>query len=280
MAPILADRAVETRSPEPSGLQVPGVRGTSEVLPPSQSASPQGERRAPRFSGSWPKRILRALILLAFAWVMTQVYYFVQIGWWSYFNPSSTAYMRAASWRIAHEGGPAIERTWMPYDQISRNLKRAIIASEDATFVNNRGFDTDAILQAWERNRQRGRIVRGGSTITQQLARNLFLSTEKSYIRKGQELIIASMLEFWMDKERILEIYLNSVEWGNGIYGAEAASRHYFKIAAAQLSAPQAARLAVMLPAPRYFDAHPGSPYLRQRSGVILRRMGSAELPD
>lgn len=224
--------------------------------------------------------LLRGAVLLVVAWCATQLYYFAQIGLWTYFNPSSTAFMRASSWRLAHAGEPsAIQHTWVPYGQISRNLKRAIIASEDADFVTNKGFETDAMLQAWERNRQRGRIVRGGSTITQQLARNLFLSPEQSYVRKGQELIIATMLEFWLDKERILEIYMNSVEWGKGVYGAEAASRHYFHIGASQLSASQAARLAVMLPSPRYFDAHPSSPYLRQRTGVILRRMGSAELP-
>lgn len=226
------------------------------------------------------RALTRTLILVIVAWLATQVYYFAQIGWWTRVDPSTTAYMRAASWRLAHAGGPsAIAHTWVPYAQISRNLKRAIVASEDATFVNNPGFDTDAMLQAWERNRQRGRMERGGSGITQQLARNLFLASEKNYFRKGQELIIAAMLEFWMDKERILEIYLNSVEWGSGVFGAQAAAQHYFHTDAAQLSAPQAARLAVMLPNPRYFDAHPGSPYLRQRSGVILRRMGSAELP-
>lgn len=174
----------------------------------------------------------------------------------------------------------AVQHTWVPYEQISHNLKRAIIASEDANFVNNNGYETDAILQAWERNKAKGRIVRGGSTITQQLARNLFLSREKSYIRKGQELIITWMLETLMDKQRIFEIYLNSVEWGNGVYGAEAAAHYYYKTSAAKLTAAQSARLAVMLPQPKYFDEHRGSGYLAQRSRVIARRMGAAELPD
>ena len=248
-------------------------------LDPSNQAN-QANEPAPRKRRGIGGTLSRLLVLLAIAWCASQAYYFFQIAWWSAFNPGSTAFMRAASWRMAHAGGPSeIERHWVPYDQISRNLKRAIIASEDATFVNNPGFDTDAMLQAWERNKQRGRIVRGGSTITQQLARNLFLSPAQTYIRKGQELIITWMLEFWMSKERILEIYLNSVEWGNGVYGAQAAAQHYFGTSAAKLSAAQAARLAVMLPAPRYFDAHPGSPYLRQRTGVILRRMGAAQLP-
>jgi monofunctional biosynthetic peptidoglycan transglycosylase len=172
---------------------------------------------------------------------------------------------------IAHE--------WVPYDKISRNLKRAIIASEDANFVNNSGYETDAILQAWERNKSRGKIVAGGSTITQQLARNLFLSREKSYVRKGQEFIITWMLETLMDKQRIFEIYLNSVEWGNGVYGAQAAARYYYRVSADRLTAWQAARLAVMLPRPKYFDEHRSSGYLAQRAAVIARRMGAAEVP-
>lgn len=219
--------------------------------------------------------------LLAFAWIATQVFYFVQIGIWTVVDPSDTAFMRAARWRFWHEG-QSIEfaHQWVAYDGISRNLKRAIIASEDADFVNNKGYEVDAILQAWERNKKRGQMAAGGSTITQQLARNLFLSTEKTYIRKGQELIITVMLEFWMDKERIFEIYLNSVEWGKGVYGAQAAAAHYYKTSAAKLSVGQSARLAVMLPRPKYFDDHRSGSYLTSRAAVIARRMGAAELPS
>ena len=218
--------------------------------------------------------------VVAFAWVVTQLYYFAQIGIWTFVDPSSTAYMRSDAWRLRRDGhGQTVQRQWVPYEQISRNLKRAIIASEDANFVNNNGYETDAILQAWEKNKAKGRIVAGGSTITQQLARNLFLSREKSYIRKGQELIITWMLETCMDKERIFEIYLNSVEWGDGVYGAQAAARYYYGTSAAKLTAWQAARLAVMLPRPKYFDTHRHSAYLAQRAGVIARRMGAAELP-
>lgn len=152
---------------------------------------------------------------MAIAAIATQVYFFAMVGIYTFVNPSSTAFMRSDAWRLAQDRPDlAIQRTWVPYDQISRNLKRAIIASEDANFVNNNGYETDAILQAWEKNKARGKIVAGGSTISQQLARNLFLSREKSYVRKAQELVITSMLELWMDKERIFEIYLNSVEWG------------------------------------------------------------------
>lgn len=219
--------------------------------------------------------------VLAIAWLATQTFYFAQIAVWNSVNPQSTAFMRSDAWRLSQDRPDlAVQHTWVPYDQISRNLKRAIIASEDANFVNNNGYETDAILQAWERNKAKGKIVRGGSTITQQLARNLFLSREKSYIRKGQELIITWMLETLMDKERIFEIYLNSVEWGNGVYGAEAAAHYYYKTSASKLTAAQSARLAVMLPQPKYFDEHRGSQYLAQRSRVIARRMGAAELPE
>jgi len=222
-----------------------------------------------------------AAAVFAVAWLALQAFYFTQIALWNWVNPQSTAFMRSDAWRFAQERPDlSIQHTWVPYDQISRNLKRAIIASEDANFVNNNGYETDAILQAWEKNKARGKIVAGGSTITQQLARNLFLSRDKSYIRKGQELIITWMLELLMDKERIFEIYLNSVEWGNGVYGAEAAARYYYKTSAANLSAGQAARLAVMLPRPRYFDEHRNSPYLTQRARVIARRMGAATLPE
>jgi monofunctional glycosyltransferase len=214
------------------------------------------------------------------SWLALQLFYFAQIATWNTIDPQSTAFMRSdAAYLQADHPGLDIQHQWVPYDQISRNLKRAIIASEDANFVNNNGYETDAILQAWERNKKRGHIVRGGSTITQQLARNLFLSREKSYIRKGQELIITWMLETLLDKERIFEIYLNSVEWGNGVYGAQAAAQHYYKTNATKLTAWQSARLAVMLPRPKFFDDHRNSAYLAQRSGVIARRMGAAELP-
>lgn len=219
--------------------------------------------------------------VLALAWAATQAFYFAQIAVWNFVNPQSTAFMRSDAWRLAEERPDlGIQHAWVPYDQISRNLKRAIIASEDANFVNNNGYETDAILQAWEKNKSRGKIVAGGSTITQQLARNLFLSRQKSYIRKGQELIITWMLETLMDKQRIFEIYLNSVEWGNGVYGAQAAAHYYYKSSAGKLSGWQSARLAVMLPRPKYFDEHRQSAYLAQRSAVIAHRMGAAELPD
>lgn len=226
-------------------------------------------------------RVAWWLALAAVAVVlMAQLYFFMQIGWWVRHNPQSTSFMQQRL-AVMRETNPhaMLQYQWVPYQRISRNLKRAIIASEDASFAEHQGVDWDALEKAYQKNLRKGRVVAGGSTITQQLAKNLFLSSERSYLRKGQEFIIAYMLEFWMDKERIFEIYLNVVEWGNGIFGAEAAARHYYGVSAANLSSSQAARLAVMLPNPRFYDKNRGSAYLERRSALILRRMGAAELP-
>jgi monofunctional biosynthetic peptidoglycan transglycosylase len=227
------------------------------------------------------RRLLFWLVLLPVAAVLClQLYFFAQIWWWVDHNPGSTAFMRQQLSTLRETNPNAkLQFQWVDYERISGNLKRAIIASEDANFAGHEGVDWEALQRAYEKNTKKGHVVAGGSTITQQLAKNLFLSGERSYLRKGQEVVIAYMLEYWMDKERIFEIYLNVVEWGNGVFGAEAAARHYYGISAASLSAGQAARLAVMLPNPRYFDTHRGSPYLARRTSVILRRMGAAELP-
>ena len=172
-----------------------------------------------------------------------------------------------------------LRHAWVPYDRIAVSLKRAVVVAEDAKFSDHEGFDWEAIEKAREKNRKKGRIVAGGSTISQQLAKNLFLSGERSAWRKGQEALITVMIEHVMDKRRILEIYLNVIEWGNGVFGAEAAARHYFGVSAAQVSPSQAAQLAVMLPNPRFYDTRRGSPYLARRSAVIVRWMGDAELP-
>ncbi len=228
-----------------------------------------------------PLRILFWLILVPVIAVLAlQLYFFVQIWWWVDHNPGSTSFMRQQR-SVLQEKNPTatLQYTWVPYEKISNNLKRAIIASEDSNFSEHEGVDWDALQRAYEKNTKKGKPVAGGSTITQQLAKNLFLSGERSYLRKGQELVIAYMLEFWMDKERIFEIYLNVVEWGSGVFGAEAAARHYYGIPASALGASQAARLAVMLPSPRFYDKNRASGYLVKRTGLILRRMGSAELP-
>jgi monofunctional biosynthetic peptidoglycan transglycosylase len=209
-----------------------------------------------------------------------QAYFFVQIWWWVDHNPTETSFMKhQLSLLRAENPNAKLQFKWVPYNRISGNLKRAIIASEDANFSVHDGVDWAALEKAYAKNEKRGKVVAGGSTITQQLAKNLFLSGERSYLRKGQEFVIAFMLEQMMDKERIFEIYLNVVEWGNGVFGVEAAAQHYYGISAANLGASQAARLAVMLPRPRFYDKNRGSVYLARRTALILRRMGSAELP-
>jgi monofunctional glycosyltransferase len=227
------------------------------------------------------KKLLFWLVVAPLVLVLAlQLYFFVQIWWWVEHNPTSTSFMRQQL-AVLREKNPnaRLQFQWVDYERISGNLKRAIIASEDANFSGHEGIDWDALQKAYEKNSKKGKVVAGGSTITQQLAKNLFLSGERSYMRKGQEVVIAYMIEYWMDKERIFEIYLNVVEWGTGVFGAEAAARHYYGASAASLSASQAARLAVMLPNPRFYDQHRQSPYLVRRASLILRRMGSAELP-
>ncbi|MCL1886411.1 MAG: monofunctional biosynthetic peptidoglycan transglycosylase [Betaproteobacteria bacterium] len=221
--------------------------------------------------------IIFAPLILFF---LIQLYYFCQIAWWIKFNPESTSFMRQQLAVLRKDNPKAeLKHTWIPYERISQNLKRAVIASEDANFSAHEGVDWDALMKAYEKNLKKGKVIAGGSTITQQLAKNLFLSGSRSYFRKVQELMITYMLEFLMDKVRIFEIYLNVVEFGKGIFGAEAAARYYYGTSAAYLSPEQAARLAVMLPNPRYYGTLRDSNYLAQRTQIILQRMGSATLP-
>jgi len=228
-------------------------------------------------SRRWLKWLILGPILLV---VLLQVYFFAMVCFYNWFDPSTTSMMRQQLSELRDKNPDAkLEHVWVPYDRISDNLKRAVIASEDANFVDHDGVDWEALEKAYERNNKRHKVVGGGSTITQQLAKNLFLSGSRNYLRKGQEMVIAYMLELVMDKERILEIYLNVVEFGRGVFGAEAAARHYYHAPAARLDAAQAARLAVMLPNPRYYDKHRQTTYLAKRTGVILRRMNAAELP-
>ncbi|MDP1633712.1 MAG: monofunctional biosynthetic peptidoglycan transglycosylase, partial [Gallionellaceae bacterium] len=168
---------------------------------------------------------------------------------------------------------------WVDYGNISNHLKRALIVSEDAKFIDHEGFDWEGIAKAYEKNRKKGKVVAGGSTISQQLAKNLFLSTKRTPWRKGEEVLITLMLEAVMNKQRIFEIYLNVIEWGNGVFGAEAAAQHYFGVSAAQLSPEQAARLAAMVPNPRFYDRNREAPGMLKKTFVILERMPDAELP-
>lgn len=239
--------------------------------------------------------LVRWLLLLMLALALLQVIFVARIAAMLVLDPQSTTFQRSEAWRIARDKGDLRWRQqWVPYEQISDNLKRAVIASEDDGYTDHDGIDWDAVEKAWARNsraeelaEQRaaaGRKARpprivGGSTITQQLAKNLLLSAERSLPRKGQEFVLALVLEAVLDKRRILEIYLNNVEWGEGVFGAQAAAEHYFRKPAAHLSPYEAARLAVMLPRPKYFEKLPRSAYLAGRASAIAARMAQARLP-
>lgn len=228
-------------------------------------------------AGRW---VARALVALLALFVLVQAWFASQVLWYRWQPPRETAFMAQRLAELREKDPKAtIKFQWVPYARISTNLKRAVIAAEDARFLDHEGFDWEGIAKAREKNERKGRVVAGGSTITQQLAKNLFLSPSKSYVRKGQEAIIALMLEAFLPKQRILELYLNVIEWGNGVFGAEAAAKRYFGVPAAQLSAEQAARLAAMIPSPRRFERNPGSEYLDGRVATILARMPSAVVP-
>lgn len=244
------------------------------------------------------KALARWIALVLLAGCALEVFFIARIAFAATVDPQSTTFQRSEAFRIQRDKGRLRwAQEWVPYPRISDNLKRAVIASEDDTFANHDGVDWEALEKAWEKNQKaeeraakqqararshapvrRVKIV-GGSTITQQLAKNLLLSGERTLLRKGQEIVLTFALEKMMSKERILEIYLNSVEWGEGVFGAEAAARHYYRKSASQLSAYEAARLAVMLPRPKYFEKVPNSGYLAARAGTIVARMRGAELP-
>ncbi|WP_428420209.1 transglycosylase domain-containing protein [Methylibium sp.] len=257
------------------------------------------------------RRVGRWLALLVLCAIALQLVFVLRIALMRFVDPQSTTFQRTEIWRLATERHEVLwSQSWRPYNRIAATLKRAVIASEDASFTDHGGVDWEAIEKAWERNQRAearaeklqsqleaqqqrrtasarpapakpvpvAKIV-GGSTISQQLSKNLFLSGERSLARKGQEFVITFMLEALLDKERILAIYLNNVEWGEGVFGAQAAARHYFRVDADQLGAMQAARLAVMLPAPKRFEKRPGSAYVSGRAATIVARMGAVELP-
>jgi len=261
-----------------------------------------------RYKNQLMRPVLRLLGCLFLAGLALQIFFIARIAVMTVWAPESTSFQRSEAWNIAIHGrdnktavgadNVAWRQQWMPYDQISDNLKRAVIASEDADFISHSGVEWDAIENARQRNAKaealaaqraakaiasgkpvRAPKLRGGSTITQQLAKNLLLSGERTLVRKGQELMLATTLEVFLSKRRILEIYLNNVEWGEGVFGAEAAAQRYFKKPASRLSPGEAARLAVMLPSPKFFERQPGSAYLNGRTATIVARMPAAELP-
>jgi monofunctional biosynthetic peptidoglycan transglycosylase len=223
---------------------------------------------------------LRGFLLILIALTAVQFWFLVHVWYWAGNNPESTAFMRARL-EILQEDNPKarLRQQWVPYQRISSHLKRAIVAAEDAKFVSHNGFDWDGIQKAYEKNLREGEIVAGGSTITQQLAKNLFFSGERTWWRKAQEAVVAVMIETVMSKRRILEIYLNVIEWGDGVFGAEAAARHHYGSSAAGLSAEQAARLASVVPSPRRYGPASDTAYLQRRTQTILARMNGAQIP-
>jgi len=230
------------------------------------------------------RRLLRwtwRIVLLALcALTAVQFWFLVHIWYWADHNPESTAFMRGRL-AIIREDEPRarLAQRWVPYGRIATPLKQAVIAAEDANFVTHSGFDWDALRKAHERNVKEGEVVLGGSTISQQLAKNLFLPPGRTWWRKAQEAAITVMLEALLTKRRILEIYLNVVEWGDGVYGAEAAARYHYGVPASALSPEQAARLAAMLPSPRSYNPKSDTLYLRERTADLLSHMHLARVP-
>ena len=224
--------------------------------------------------------LARIVLLILAALIVYQAWIFGNVVWWIWFNPSTSAFMEERL-GVLQQDDPkaALRHQWVPYEKISINLKRALIASEDAKFLDHDGFDWEAMQKAYEKNVKKGKVVAGGSTISQQLAKNLFLSGRRTPWRKIEEALITLMLENVMSKRRIFEIYLNVIEWGNGVFGAQAAARYYYGVSAANLAPEQAARLAAMVPKPRFYDRVRETPLLEKRTAIILDRMGQVSVP-
>ncbi|HTJ05219.1 MAG TPA: transglycosylase domain-containing protein [Caldimonas sp.] len=247
------------------------------------------------------RSLRRFVVLVVVCAIALQLYFLLRIACMAVVDPESTTFQRSEAWRLMREPRPLRWRQqWLDYPALSPTLKRAVIASEDSGFVEHSGVEWDALEKALAKNERaeataeraaqrdgakaatkptRAPKVVGGSTITQQLAKNLFLSGERNVVRKGQELVLSYALEAILGKRRILEIYLNAVEWGEGVFGAEAAAERYFGVPASRLGTQQAAQLAVMLPAPKRFEKRPQSPYVVGRAATIAARMGQVELP-
>lgn len=237
-------------------------------------------KRKAGFGGIVRRLLLFALGALVIATLAVQSWFYAHVLWWRAHQPAQSAFMEARLQKLREKNPNArLQQQWVPYGKISAQLKRAVVASEDAKFMDHEGFDWEAISKAIEKNEKKGRVVSGASTISQQLAKNLFLSGERSYLRKGQEAVITWMLESALDKRRILELYLNFAEWGEGVFGAEAAAKYHFGASAAGLSASQAAYLAVILPSPRRYVAGKSTPFVSGRIETILARMPAAQIP-
>jgi len=226
------------------------------------------------------KAIAYCVVICVVALACVQAWFYAHVLWWNKHNPSATSFMQARLDTLRQKDhGARLKHQWLPYEAIPAHLKRAVVASEDAKFVGHEGFDWEAIQKAMQKNEEQGRVVAGASTITQQLSKNLFLSGSRSWVRKAQEAAITWMMEPVMTKRRILELYLNVAEWGDGVFGAEAAARHHFGIPARALTAQQAAWLAAILPSPLLYTRGQSTSYLGERVSVIQGRMPQARIP-
>jgi len=226
------------------------------------------------------KAIAYCVGFLVVAAACVQAWFYAQVFWWNTHNPTSTSFMQTRLEQLRHKDRSAkLKHQWLPYESVPVHLKRAVVASEDAKFVGHEGFDWEAIQKAMEKNERKGRVVAGASTISQQLAKNLFLSGERSWVRKAQEAAITWMIENTMSKRRILELYLNYAEWGEGVFGAEAAARHHFGVPASALTPEQGAWLAAILPSPRRYERGRTTAYVEGRVSTILFRAASAQIP-
>ncbi|MCG7656905.1 monofunctional biosynthetic peptidoglycan transglycosylase [Wielerella bovis] len=227
-------------------------------------------------------KYLKWLLAAPFAaLILFNVYAYGTIIGYRALAPNRTAFMTMRMDELASsKPNVKLDYRWVAYDKISINLKKALIASEDATFAEHNGFDWNGIRNAMKRNERGGKIRAGGSTISQQLAKNLFLNEQRSYFRKAEEAALTAMLEATTDKDRIYALYLNVIEWGYGVFGAESAAQFFYHKSAADLSKVQAAQLAARVPKPLFYIDHPRDKGLRAKTNIILKRMGSATLPE
>ena len=219
--------------------------------------------------------LARIIMLIIAVVLLIQLWIFTSLFWWRTHPVETTMFMRLD---YLTDSKP-IQQHWRDYDAISDNFKHAILAGEDAKFIHHHGFDWDGIKDALQRNTEKGEIVAGGSTISQQLAKNLFLYNQRSFIRKGQEAVATWMMERMWSKRRILEVYMNSVEFGQNIYGVEAATQFYYGKSAKSLTREQAAFLAALLPNPKYYQDHRQDRKLQYRKRVILKYMNGTQIP-
>lgn len=220
--------------------------------------------------------IVRTLLIIVSIILVIQLWIFSSLVWWRTYSVDTTMLMRWTYWT---DSSKPIQHQWRDYDQISDNLKHAIVAAEDAKFTQHQGFDIEGIKHALERNRENEHVVAGGSTISQQLSKNLFLFNKRSFLRKGQEAVATVMMERMWSKQRILEVYMNSVEFGDHIFGVEAASKHYFGKTAQKLSRDEAAFLAAILPNPKYYQNNRNDRRVVNKKRTVLRYMRSTQVP-